>query len=217
MKSLVVPLTALLVVVCIWCLPAAASSDVVDRSMQAYNDLGSFSIKLNNSVSMSDGQSHGTHLFDVDVWWSNDYMRVTTSAADVHIGPSGVFAHSNGYATVVTDIGQGIDYCVSPQGEITTREAQCPHLLDLLLLTRIDEFDLIEEAEWDGVPVWILTATASEPPITLTYYIDRTSHFLREAKVEVDATEAGIRIVWGILVGSPQSGVPDGIFDLDNL
>lgn len=217
MKSLVVPLIALLVVVCIWCLPAAARSDVVDRCMQAYDDLGPFSIKLNYSMSISVGQSHGTHSFDVDVWWSRDHMRVTTSAADVRLHPSGVFTHSSGYATVVTDIGQGIDYCVSPRGEITTRQAQCLHLLDLLLLTGIDEFGLIEEAEWDGVPVWILTATAPEPPITLTYYIDRTSHFLREAKVEVGAVERGTHIVWGVLVGSPQSGVPDGVFDLDSL
>jgi hypothetical protein len=215
MKSSTVLLTAVLVVVCMWCLPVAASSDVVDRSMQAYDDLGSFSVKLSYSVRMNVGQSFGTHSFEVDVWQSSDYMRTTIADASVDTSQSGGFRHSNEYTTVVTDIAQGIDHCLSPQGEWTTRKAQCLHLLDILLLTSVDAFDSIQEAEWSSVPVWILTA--SESTVAVTYYVDRTSYFLRQVTMEIGSSDSGIGIVCDILVGLPQSGVPHGIFDLSTI
>ena len=209
MRSSAVLAIVLLVVASATCLSAPVDYDVVDRVVQAYNDLGSFSVKLYYSVNLQLRHMEGTGSFAMEVWQSPDYIRVTCSGSEASEGLS----WSSQCTTLVTDIAQGIEHCLSPKGEWTTRKARYNHLLDVLPMPSMDELDSIQEGYLDGHPVWILTV--AEPDVSMTYSVDRASHFVRKVTGEREFLEQGARIAWVMTIDPPQIGVPEGVFDLD--
>lgn len=213
MRSSTVLAIVLLVAVSATCLSAPMDYDVVDRVVQAYSDLGSFSVKLDYSVDFQFGHMESTASSVVEVWQSPDHIRVASSQSEV----SGGLSWSSEYDALVIDRVQGIEHRLSPKGEWITRSAKLNHISDVFLLPSMDELDSIQEGYLDGLPVWILEVT--ESGLSITYYVDRTSHFVRKVSVEVTGVrgfpELAARTAWVMTIDPPQIGVPEGVFDLD--